>query len=328
MTFRHVLWVASAGLNSAAVPVAPPPLRLAVPVSCAMQTDCIVQKLVDIDPSSKRLDYRCGSLTTDGHDGIDIRVRTIADMRKDVRVIAAAGGRVLRTRDGEPDMNVHDRPDLGSRDAGNGVVIDHGNGWETQYSHLRTGTVAVHPGATVNAGDRIGSVGMSGNAEFPHLHFTVRHDGQAIDPFTGEAPPSTCGESKRHKPLWTPEALQALRYRPTAIIDVGFSGAPPASSIVKRDRPTATGRSTPLILWADVLGARPGDVQRFEIRGPDGVVVIDQTTVIGTGGLSWLAYAGRKAPAAGWPRGLYRGRYELKRSGAVVDVREGRLTIE
>jgi murein DD-endopeptidase MepM/ murein hydrolase activator NlpD len=330
MTFRHVLWVASAGLIPAASLPAPQPLRLIVPVTCAMQRDCLIQKLVDVDPTLKRVDYRCGSLTTNGHDGVDIRLRTMADMRAGVNVIAAGAGRVLRARDGEPDMDVHDRVTLDGRDAGNGAVIDHGNGWETQYSHLRKGTVAVSPGMKVSAGDRIGDIGMSGNAEFPHLHFTVRHKGQAIDPFTGQQPPSACrkDKDKDKQPLWTNEALQALRYRPSAVIAVGFSSAPPAASLVERDRQAAAGRITSLILWADVLGALPGDIQHFEIRGPDGLVAVEQTSLIDTGGLSWLAFAGRKAPKGGWAPGTYEGRYELTRSGAVVDVREGRLTIE
>lgn len=83
-----------------------------------------------------------------------------------------------------------------------------------------------------------------------------------------------------------------------------------------------------MVLWADALGAMPGDTQRFEIRGPDGKIVLEQTSIVVKGGLSWLAYAGRKPPADGWRRGIYKGRYALQRSGTIVDVREGWLTIE
>jgi hypothetical protein len=330
MTFRHFLWVAFAALNSGSTRAEAPTLRIDMPVICTMQADCLIQKLVDVDVSPKRVDYRCGTLATDGHDGIDIRVRTLADMRKGVAVTAAASGRVLRVRDGEPDMNVRDRGNLNGRDAGNAVVIDHGNGWETQYSHLRNGTVLVRPGQTVSAGERIGSIGMSGNAEFPHLHFAVRHNSQVIDPFTGLTPPSHCVSAAKANSgaLWSRNAAQALSYQPTAIIAVGFGIAPPSSSVVDRDR-SAVPRNPldPLVFWADVLGAMPGDTQRFEIRDRNGAMLFERISKVERGGLSWLAYAGRKAPAGGWPKGTMTGRYELTRSGTIVDTRAARLTI-
>jgi len=88
-------------------------------------------------------------------------------------MVAAAPGRVLRFRDDMIDVDVRD---IGlnlvkGRDAGNAVVIDHGGGWETQYSHLRLGSIVVKPGDQVVAGDVLGMIGMSGRAEFPHTAF-------------------------------------------------------------------------------------------------------------------------------------------------------------
>jgi murein DD-endopeptidase MepM/ murein hydrolase activator NlpD len=74
---------------------------------------------------------------------------------------------------------------------GNGVVIDHGNGWETQYCHLKQGSVQVVTGETVTTGTALGQIGQSGRAEFPHVHFAVRHEGAKIDPFAPEA--TACG---------------------------------------------------------------------------------------------------------------------------------------
>jgi murein DD-endopeptidase MepM/ murein hydrolase activator NlpD len=73
-------------------------------------------------------------------------------------VVAAAGGRVIYA---------------GWRSNGGGyqVWIDHGNGLYTTYNHLSG--VSVGAGQTVGAGQRIGSLGSSGWATGPHLHFEV-----------------------------------------------------------------------------------------------------------------------------------------------------------
>lgn len=84
--------------------------------------------------------------------------------------------------------------------AGAYVVIDHGPGWSSWYMHLDTddpGTdngrgrfdtafaTGIESGAFVNAGELIGFVGDSGNAEHtePHTHFELHRNGRAIDPY-------------------------------------------------------------------------------------------------------------------------------------------------
>lgn len=63
---------------------------------------------------------------------------------------------------------------------GNLVTIKHENGYETRYAHLSH--VDIKEGAKVEAGQLVGEVGTTGYSTGPHLHFEVRHDGQAIDP--------------------------------------------------------------------------------------------------------------------------------------------------
>ena len=301
-----------------ALAAAPPVLEL--PVACVIGETCLVQKLVDLDPSPARADYRCGLLTTDGHDGVDIRVRTMADMAG-TKVLAAAAGIVRRSRDGEPDISVRERGDLGGRDAGNGLVIDHGNGWESQYSHLRNASLRVRPGDRVEAGDVLGEIGLSGNSEFPHLHFSLRHNGRAIDPFSGGETPGSCSARSVGNGLWSRRAAQALRYTPSAVIATGLAPAPPPRAVTARATLPALSRTLPLILWADVIGAAPGDVESFEIRGPDAAIIVAKQTKLTQGGLSWFAYHGLKPPAAGWAAGRYTGRYTLSRAGKPIETR-------
>lgn len=60
------------------------------------------------------------------------------------------------------------------------VIIDHGGGLSSLYGHLNT--VVVLSGDYVEAGQVIGTVGSTGNATGPHLHFEIRRDGVAEDP--------------------------------------------------------------------------------------------------------------------------------------------------
>lgn len=63
---------------------------------------------------------------------------------------------------------------------GNRVVLDHGHGVQTLYGHLDHVDVMV--GDVVQAGQRIGLSGNSGNSSGPHLHFGVMADGSWVDP--------------------------------------------------------------------------------------------------------------------------------------------------
>lgn len=68
------------------------------------------------------------------------------------------------------------------RGYGNAVVIDHGEEITTLYGHLDR--IQVQSGDAVTRGQRIGTVGDTGNATTTHLHFELRMGGDAIDPET------------------------------------------------------------------------------------------------------------------------------------------------
>jgi murein DD-endopeptidase MepM/ murein hydrolase activator NlpD len=70
--------------------------------------------------------------------------------------------------------------------AGNYVVIRGTDGYDYAYMHFREGSL-VQPGDQVAAGQLIGHVGSSGDANGPHLHFEVwdghwQSGGHPIDP--------------------------------------------------------------------------------------------------------------------------------------------------
>ncbi len=60
------------------------------------------------------------------------------------------------------------------------VIIDHGNGYETSYSHLLD--IRVKEGQSVKRGDIIAMSGNSGLSFAPHLHYEVIRNGMRVDP--------------------------------------------------------------------------------------------------------------------------------------------------
>lgn len=63
---------------------------------------------------------------------------------------------------------------------GNYVVIDHGNGIETFYSHCSE--ILVKEGEAVKQGQVIAKIGSTGWSTGPHLHYELRVNGEHIDP--------------------------------------------------------------------------------------------------------------------------------------------------
>lgn len=63
---------------------------------------------------------------------------------------------------------------------GRQIVIDHGYGITTSYSHCQR--LFVREGQRVRAGQRIASMGSTGRSTGPHLHYEVHLDGNAVDP--------------------------------------------------------------------------------------------------------------------------------------------------
>ena len=61
------------------------------------------------------------------------------------------------------------------------VAIEHGGEIQTRYGHMSR--LGVLPGQRVRRGAVIGYVGTTGLSTGPHLHYEMRIDGLAVDPF-------------------------------------------------------------------------------------------------------------------------------------------------
>lgn len=317
----------SAGIVYAALslPVTGQEFRPGLPVICEMGVDCFIQQYVDTDPGKGARDFTCGPLTYDGHKGTDFRLRDRQMMRDGVPVIASEGGTVKGVRDGMQDVDVATiggRKALKGKDCGNGVLVDHGNGWSTQYCHLRRGSVQVRKGQQVQRGQQLGLVGMSGAAQFPHVHVTIRQNGEVVDPYRGTEPVQACGGT--YQSIWSPDIAEQTAYRPGGILSIGIHGNPDMTyEDVKEGRgnPASIATSAPaMIAWANVYGIRQGDILRTRITGPDGSTFFENISKPHPRdqAQSWK-WSGKRA-RSGLAAGTYKAQIELVRDGKVYDA--------
>ncbi len=304
------------------------PFPLALPIDCTPGRDCWVINHVDLDPGPGRKDYRCGDMSYDGHKGTDIALRNLARLNDNVAVMAAAPGKVVGIRDGMQDVSiaVAGKDAVKNRECGNGVRIQHADGWTTQYCHMKRGSIAVKTGQTVKTGQRLGSVGLSGMTEFPHVHITVEKDGKVVDPFRGIDGGLECGRG--NAPLWDADARRELVDEAPILLDAGFGAGP-----VKRTDAEAgtaalaeTGPDAPaLVVWSRTAGIEPGDTLTTTIAGPDGATLFSDRWTADKVRIMQFRYVGKKRPGSGWPAGTYTGRVLLERPGR--DPHERTLSI-
>jgi hypothetical protein len=308
----------------AAFPAAGAPV-FSLPVDCKLGETCFIQNYVDQDPTSGYQDHACGALSYDGHKGTDFALPTLKDMSQGVAVLSAAAGVVIGARDGMEDRIIatEDIPSLNGRDCGNGVAIDHGDGWVTQYCHMKRGSVQVAPGDRIAQGHPLGEIGLSGRTQFPHLHLSIRHNDQVVDPFS----PNTlgrCGDTSAS--LWdTP-----MSYVPGGLIRIGFEVDIPAFDRVKdgmAGRTQMPSQAKALVLFAHAFGSKPGDTLLFKITGPQGDVYQD-TMVLERTQAQYFRAGGRRTPQGGWPKGPYQGEVILKRGEDILGQTATTLIIE
>ena len=321
MRTRVSLWIATLFMTTQAAHPGPPELSL--PLDCTLGQTCYIEDYVDSDPTAGQTDYTCGLKSRDRHRGTDIVLDSFDAMRRGVDVLAAAPGRVAATRDGMADTPVTNdtRNSVEGKECGNAVRIDHGDGWQTLYCHMRNGSVRVQQGDVVNAGDRLGQVGLSGLTNIPHVHLTVLRNGQVVDPFN-PSPDATCGTAS--DTLWE----QPPTYHKAGLFTAGFSTRVPDFSQIKSGTARAeTARpDQPLVLYTHAFHARPGDVLHLSANGPEGEI-FSKTVSLDDPKLQLYRAFGRKSPPGGWPEGAYRGIARLMRDDTLIAWRHADITV-
>lgn len=293
--------------------------KLGSPVDCSEPERCSVQNYVDFDPGPQARDHTCGPLTYNGHKGVDIRLRSIAEMDRGVAVLAAADGRVIATRNDVPDRLLNQFEALqalaGPAKPSNSVSLYHGKGWATHYGHLRRGSVTVRNGQRVKRGQVIGLIGASGSTNFPHLHFTLTLRDQEIDPYSGRKPGSGCGAGVYHS-FWTKRAASLLAYRTSGILNAGFAEISPGLSSLTLDPPPPAPlpvTAEQLVFWTRIWGLRQNDRVRMRLYAANGVLLAETTHRAKNNHPINMRSLIMPRFTDAWPKGVYKGEYLLER---------------
>jgi hypothetical protein len=323
------LMVGCAPSQSQAEPEGP---RLSFPVACKIGQTCEIQNYVDRDPGPGAKDYRCGPRTYEAHNGVDIRLQNMVAQRAGVDVLAAAAGKVARLRDGVADISVKaaDAPPATGAECGNGLVLDHGNGWETQYCHLAKGSLKVKAGDLVTAGQPIARIGLSGNTEYPHLHITVRHGGAVVDPFAPTAAAGSCDVAATSgQGLWDTAAAKAMGYQSGAVLNAGFASAAVTPDGLEAGTVAAAGSAAPaLVAYVRAIDLDKGDEQMLVLKDPAGAVLAQsKLPPLASSKAQYLIYVGKARPAAGWAPGVYSASYTVLRAGKAAVSRSFQIRL-
>ncbi len=129
-------------------------------------------------PIPERVDQRISS-------PFGYRIHPVTGKRafhKGVDIAAAHGTPVQATHDGVvEEVRFH-------KNLGRFVKVRHSHSEYSMYGHLSKATVT--EGERINAGDMVGNVGSTGRSTGPHLDYSLRRNGEAVDPMKFLTPPA------------------------------------------------------------------------------------------------------------------------------------------
>ncbi|TNE60799.1 MAG: M23 family metallopeptidase [Alphaproteobacteria bacterium] len=292
-----------------------PAQALRWPVACTDGKDCWIARYVDRVPGPGAGDYMCGPRSQDGHKGIDILLSDLGRMQAGVPVLAAADGVVVARRDGEPDMSIRERgaDEVEGRGCGNAVYIDHKDGSQARYCHMKNGSLTVAQGERVSAGQQIGEIGLSGQTEYPHLHFGLYRGGKVIDPFDGGTMDNVCSGGQASTSLW----LSAPAYQPDLVLLPLFAAQPLNADNRWDAAPESLPANAPMLIFASrAFGVRKGDRWLMVITDPLGKVSVQKEFQMDRDRQFDLRYIGRRVPAGGFMAGVWKGKITRVRANA------------
>jgi murein DD-endopeptidase MepM/ murein hydrolase activator NlpD len=277
--------------NSISLPITPIaptslPNKFITPLAGTQNVNWTLEGYVDVDARGfvdddffHYSDFQGNTtVTRDFHNGLDFRIATFAAQDAGVNVLAAAAGTVIAVNDGEFDRETG----LQFANVGNYVFIDHGNGWVSQYYHLRRDSITVQVNDVVTAGQVLGLVGSSGNSGASHLHFEIQHNGSPVDPYAAPddyfaTPPLYISDSSLSKGLLDFGVTNDIYDGVHTLGSPPNWGGPTYEQILEHVSDVDFFPTTPqnIIAWAIFPAVEAGDTWRAQLYRPDGSLASD-----------------------------------------------------
>lgn len=223
---------------------------------------------VDHDSSSDIEDYGCLSRSYNGHQGSDYVIWPFAWYLYEndlVSAVAAADGIVLAKQDGNYDQNC----EWMSGVQWNVVVIEHNNGSQTWYGHLKNGSLTEkNVGESVEAGEFLGVIASSGFSDVSHLHFEVYNSvGEVVDPYFG-----TCNNSslisywEQQEDYFVPQINALFTHSAPPLL-----GCPAVEEVPNWDNDFSPGET--IYLASYYRDEQAGSEAQYSVENEDGEVV-------------------------------------------------------
>lgn len=298
--------------------------RFTLPVDCEIGKTCFLQNLVDLDQNTPQIiDTLCGMASYDGHKGIDIRMKDLKALLAGVDILAVDDGIVLGTRNNQPDRllkTAQDREAVRGKECGNGVALRHDDGQISQLCHLKQGSVLVKTGDQVRRGQKVGEMGLSGLTEFPHVHLSLRSDGNVLDPLTGQvANQNSCVLDQTTAPSgpFGGDVKAALIQSSKAVMSFGLAGKafkfPQLSEGTVPGLPTVDDKVT--IAWVWLLNIKKGDQVWIKIIHDGAPYAESLSDPVNRHKATYFYFTGRSRPPKA---GSYEVQVELRRNGETV----------
>jgi hypothetical protein len=289
-------------------------IELQFPVACRLMDNCWITNHVDLDRDKGHAeDYMCGSKTTDGSKSTHISLGSLSATKKNIPVIATADGQVTVAR--------HNTEFCGTR-----VLIDHGGGWESNYCHLNSKTLHVREGQHVKQNQIVGSIGVSGQTDWPHLSYALLRNGMVFDPFSGRTNLEGC--SRASQPLWL--AKMNPLYEPAHVASIGFNfgfldgnkikaGTLKAATAMKHDTPQMS-------LWTLMMNIQKGDEIEIKIIEPSGRLLKKKIIKSKKNTKYYPVYLSTLRGNFLWDKGVYKGVITVTRNVNGNDIKTGKFT--
>ena len=157
----------------------------------------------------------------------------------------------------------------------------------------------------------------------------MRKDGKPVDPFAPEFDGASCAFAAVDT-LWNQDFTSSFTYQPTKVAQIGLADTGPSLVDVMDGKwiEFAVKPDAPLVVYGMAVNGKAGDQMILRLNGPSGSIVNSKRPSLEKRKAQWFAFAGKRAPDGGWPRGSYTLSVEVLRAGEILHKQSETIVLE